>query len=122
MDARSKGALDLWKAVPSLMLGVLCGPKGEHGEAHLKHFDDIQSDVPATPLPVINIDLDLACLIYTSGSTGEPKGVMSDHSNVDFASTSIMTYLESRADDVVRSEEHTSELQSLRHLVCRLLL
>src|SRR5947199_1860102 len=26
------------------------------------------------------------------------------------------------ADDAVRSEEHTSELQSLRHLVCRLLL
>src|SRR5258705_4283178 len=26
------------------------------------------------------------------------------------------------ADDGVRSEEHTSELQSLRHLVCRLLL
>src|SRR5262245_65354452 len=25
-------------------------------------------------------------------------------------------------DDDVRSEEHTSELQSLRHLVCRLLL
>src|ERR1035441_10706930 len=26
------------------------------------------------------------------------------------------------ADDIDRSEEHTSELQSLRHLVCRLLL
>src|SRR5262245_65378962 len=26
------------------------------------------------------------------------------------------------ADESVRSEEHTSELQSLRHLVCRLLL
>src|SRR5262245_7645507 len=26
------------------------------------------------------------------------------------------------SDDPVRSEEHTSELQSLRHLVCRLLL
>src|ERR1035441_5134609 len=25
-------------------------------------------------------------------------------------------------DEIVRSEEHTSELQSLRHLVCRLLL
>src|SRR5205814_10715819 len=25
-------------------------------------------------------------------------------------------------DELVRSEEHTSELQSLRHLVCRLLL
>src|SRR5262245_64806632 len=27
-----------------------------------------------------------------------------------------------REGDTVRSEEHTSELQSLRHLVCRLLL
>src|SRR5471030_3352578 len=27
-----------------------------------------------------------------------------------------------RADETDRSEEHTSELQSLRHLVCRLLL
>src|SRR5437899_10134693 len=27
-----------------------------------------------------------------------------------------------RVADLVRSEEHTSELQSLRHLVCRLLL
>src|SRR5437899_9668412 len=27
-----------------------------------------------------------------------------------------------RSMDTVRSEEHTSELQSLRHLVCRLLL
>src|SRR5947199_3841225 len=27
-----------------------------------------------------------------------------------------------RAQEVARSEEHTSELQSLRHLVCRLLL
>src|SRR5258705_6693103 len=26
------------------------------------------------------------------------------------------------ADGLIRSEEHTSELQSLRHLVCRLLL
>ena len=101
MDARSGGALDLWEAVPSLALGILCGPRGGNGDARLKHFDDIQSDGPATPLPIINIDLDLACLIYTSGSTGEPKGVMSDHSNVDFASTSIMTYLESRTDDIV---------------------
>src|SRR5437899_4615002 len=30
--------------------------------------------------------------------------------------------LEIRATRLVRSEEHTSELQSLRHLVCRLLL
>src|SRR5205814_3725330 len=30
--------------------------------------------------------------------------------------------LEQRAGSLVRSEEHTSELQSVRHLVCRLLL
>lgn len=47
------------------------------------------------------IDLDLACLVYTSGSTGEPKGVMSDHSNVDFATSSIIQYLENREDDIV---------------------
>src|SRR5437899_7938904 len=32
------------------------------------------------------------------------------------------TLLAARGPVVVRSEEHTSELQSLRHLVCRLLL
>lgn len=48
-----------------------------------------------------NIDLDLACLIYTSGSTGDPKGVMSDHSNVVFAVRSITSYLQNREDDIV---------------------
>jgi long-chain acyl-CoA synthetase len=47
------------------------------------------------------IDLDLACLIYTSGTTGDPKGVMSDHSNVVFAASSIIEYLENRESDVV---------------------
>src|ERR1035438_10679700 len=32
------------------------------------------------------------------------------------------TRTSNRPDEVLRSEEHTSELQSLRHLVCRLLL
>ncbi len=44
---------------------------------------------------------DLACLIYTSGSTGEPKGVMSDHDNVIFASGSIISYLQMTERDVV---------------------
>jgi len=48
-----------------------------------------------------NIDLDLACLIYTSGSTGEPKGVMSDHSNVIFAAQSIISYLKNTSNDVI---------------------
>lgn len=47
------------------------------------------------------IDIDLAALIYTSGSTGRPKGVMLSHLNMVSAATSITTYLENRADDVV---------------------
>jgi long-chain acyl-CoA synthetase len=47
------------------------------------------------------IDIDLAALVYTSGSTGKPKGVMLTHRNMLAAATSVMTFLESRADDVV---------------------
>src|SRR5262245_66465052 len=41
-------------------------------------------------------------------------------SDVDYCIVQLMTL--DNVDEVVRSEEHTSELQSLRHLVCRLLL
>src|SRR5262245_63149827 len=34
----------------------------------------------------------------------------------------VVTHVAGMAGGVARSEEHTSELQSLRHLVCRLLL
>jgi long-chain acyl-CoA synthetase len=40
-------------------------------------------------------------LIYTSGSTGRPKGVMMTHRNVEAAATSITTYLENTADDII---------------------
>ncbi len=53
--------------------------------------------------PIGGIDLDLAMIIYTSGSTGFPKGVMMTHANIEAAAASIITYLESRADDVVLS-------------------
>lgn len=89
---------------PSLKLTVLT----ERGsvDAACAHddvvaFDTIQANYPATCTPRLCIDQDLACLIYTSGSTGEPKGVMSTHSNVVFAASSIITYLENTHDDII---------------------
>lgn len=64
-------------------------------------YDAIQADYPDTRLPSDTIDVDLACLIYTSGSTGDPKGVMSDHSNVVFAASSIIEYLGNQETDIV---------------------
>jgi long-chain acyl-CoA synthetase len=64
-------------------------------------YSQALAQAPSTTPPRVNIDLDLACLIYTSGTTGEPKGVMSDHGNVVFAATSIITYLGNVEDDIV---------------------
>ncbi|BDU74128.1 class I adenylate-forming enzyme family protein [Mesoterricola silvestris] len=100
MDERVVGFQDLWGDVPSLALGVSCFSK-RPAAGRVRTFEEIQEAASAAPLPIVNIDLDLACLVYTSGSTGEPKGVMCDHSNVDFASTSIITYLENREEDIV---------------------
>lgn len=64
-------------------------------------YETIQNEFSSERLSTRNIDRDLACLIYTSGSTGEPKGVMSDHSNVVFAASSIIKYLENFEEDIV---------------------
>src|SRR5436853_4965060 len=41
---------------------------------------------------------------------------------IRYAQADVAAWLASTRDAESRSEEHTSELQSLRHLVCRLLL
>jgi long-chain acyl-CoA synthetase len=85
--------------VPSIKTAVLTTPVPD--QSAWLSYDTIQADYSeARPVPV-NIDVDLACLIYTSGSTGDPKGVMSDHSNVVFAASSIVQYLGNRESDVV---------------------
>jgi len=89
--------------VPSLQLAILCGalPGSSRSSVACLAYDDIMSTYPPNRPPCRNIDLDLACLIYTSGSTGDPKGVVSGHNNVVFASGSIIEYLENTPDDVV---------------------
>lgn len=91
------------RAVPSLQ-GVILGGRGasaaNRGPRCLT-FEAALNRPQSTRPPRLNIDLDLACLIYTSGTTGDPKGVMSDHSNVTFAASSIIEYLENVESDIV---------------------
>ena len=107
MDQTSEIAEALLKsrdAVPSLQTVILCGSKSGNAEERVPaalHFDEVQQRFPSSPLKPRNIDLDLACLIYTSGTTGDPKGVMSDHSNVVFAAQSIIGYLGNVEEDIV---------------------
>jgi len=95
-------AADVAGQTPSLRAVVLTEPfDSDLRLPEALTFADVESRFEATRPRRQNIDLDLACLIYTSGSTGDPKGVMSDHSNVVFAASSIIQYLENTEDDIV---------------------
>jgi len=93
----------LQERTPSLRCVILTGAADEATAEEAHSFDRIQQTYPPTPPSRQVIDQDLACLIYTSGSTGQPKGVMCAHSNVVFAASSIITYLQNTDDDVVNN-------------------
>jgi len=64
-------------------------------------FDALLNSFPKDRPALAREPSDLACLIYTSGSTGDPKGVMSEHRNVVFATGSITQYLGNVESDIV---------------------
>lgn len=105
---KSALAVHMADACPSLVVCILNGSASQPiqgiddgRQVSFLEFDTIQS-THSDPYPQRqNIDLDLACLIYTSGSTGEPKGVMSDHSNIIFAASSIIEYIGNVDEDIV---------------------
>jgi amino acid adenylation domain-containing protein len=101
-SSKAEIAERLLAGLPDLRLCVVvpgsASPLPQNG---LLRFDEILAASRDERPSTVGIDLDLACLIYTSGSTGEPKGVMSDHSNVTFAVDSITSYLENLEGDVV---------------------
>ena len=92
------------REVPSLKCVIVCGAQSAdliQARNDCLGYEAIQKEFPAQRPPRTNVDLDLACLIYTSGSTGDPKGVMSDHSNVVFAASSIISYLQNTPRDII---------------------
>ncbi len=92
------------RLVPSLLGCILCGSEPTMPAAtpvRCTRFESVLEHSPAIRPPREAIDLDLACLIYTSGTTGDPKGVMSDNSNVVFAAGAIMEYLGNIESDVI---------------------
>lgn len=106
-DARaaSSGLLEaVLRDSPNIRFAVVTGDAAREAEsstATYLDFDEVQVAFSGTAPACANIDLDLACLIYTSGSTGEPKGVMSDHGNIEFVSGSIIEYLQNTENDIV---------------------
>jgi amino acid adenylation domain-containing protein len=90
-------------AVPSLLAAFACGRRRPEPQPHprIRSWSNLLDAASSQRPPRTGIDLDLACLIYTSGSTGEPKGVMSDHQNVVFASGSIIDYIGNVESDIV---------------------
>ena len=88
----------------SLQCMIVCGDD-EHGHpsGHIPvvSWSEVQKNyTPQEKSPPMT-EQDLACLVYTSGSTGDPKGVMESHACMDFATGSIISYLENTADDIV---------------------
>lgn len=74
-------------AQPRLVLGVDDGDLSQLSAAAAR---------PATA----DVD-DLGCIIWTSGTTGRPKGVMSLHRDMVFATRAIASYLGNSGDDVI---------------------
>src|SRR5437899_8640978 len=79
----------------------------------LSFLSDIRRPRPPTLFPYTT-------LFRSEKAAEEPKKKKRPHR--DYCAPKSFFAYESKQEKNRRSEEHTSELQSLRHLVCRLLL
>src|SRR5258705_6680887 len=84
---------------------------------HLFFFFFFFNDTATTEIYTLSLHDALPICGVIDGAPGFPYQIAAWHHGNGVAIASVMP-----GSNLVRSEEHTSELQSLRHLVCRLLL
>src|SRR5262245_62193889 len=66
---------------------------------------------------IAEIETDKATMEYEAVDDGTLAQIVVPEGTKDVAVNSVIAVLAGEGEDVKRSEEHTSELQSLRHLV-----
>src|SRR2546423_9084655 len=76
----------------------------------------------AAPLATVDLPVDLPSSSATAQKKPDKPTYVSIKSDLAVAIGETQVKREIRLDADIRSEEHTSELQSLAYLVCRLLL
>src|SRR5690625_5338069 len=93
------------------LLGVMAGCSEDPKEELESYQKDFRENV-IEPVHEINLELTTALNSFNDGDANDEEVVLS-------LSEDLLNLIEEKRE---RSEEHTSELQSRGHLVCRLLL
>src|SRR5690625_6852228 len=86
------------------------------------HPRDLHSFPTRRSSDLISPDLEYSISMACTMALSPPPTSSAEISSASWAVTGSSSLARSISDDVARSEEHTSELQSRGHLVCRLLL
>lgn len=101
--SRLPGLLDVLADCPELRHVVVCdaqAPLINPAGIDACTWDTLVSASPEEAAPP-QLETDVAAIFYTSGSTGRPKGVVLSHRNLVAGATSVATYLQNHAGDVL---------------------
>src|SRR3954454_24534715 len=115
-DALRDVAAELVDKMPGVKVRLMVGEPSNVVDGY-EPYESARDRYPAVAL---DEELEGSRMLYSSGTTGRPKGVNYKITRTVVGEQPIEMGLMTTVWG--RSEEHTSELQSRPHLVCRLLL